>query len=206
MYLEGERETWEGEGATGAAWKCLAKWRGTGPAPTTTPFGHRAACLARVGRGGFSAATAAQALGSSHSDRPPPPRPASCRQGLELEPSLLRDSILRSDPTKAAEGVLRCLWAHTPPIRGAAPNQRGGSWGLDSRPGSPLHASKCLAHLAHRLLLGGWVASRPLCPLCGCPRDKSAPYSLGHSGARGATERAHRKRCSPPHANNNLML
>lgn len=124
MYLEGERETWEGEGATGAAWKCLAKWRGTGPAPTTTPFGHRAACLARVGRGGFSAATAAQALGSSHSDRPPPSRVLSPGSGTRAFPAQRQHPEVRSD-----QGRRRCaqmpVGAHAPHPRGRSKSERG---------------------------------------------------------------------------------
>lgn len=46
----------------------------------------------------------------------------------------------------------------------------------------------------------------PLCPHCGCPGDKSALHSPGYSAGGGATELAHRKRRSPPHANNNLVL
>lgn len=48
----------------------------------------------------------------------------------------------------------------------------------------------------------GWT----LCPHGGCLCDKSAPHSRGYSAAGGATERAYRKRRSPPHANNNLVL
>lgn len=166
----------------------MAKWRGTGPAPTTTPVGHRAACLARVERGG-----PVQLLQPKHwAPATQTPRILSPGSGTRAFPAQRQhpEGPTRPRPQKVCSDAC----GHTrPPSEGL----------LQIREGAPGDSTPGQGRLYTR---PSFLPIRPLCPLCGCPRDKSAPYPLGHSSARGATERAHRKRCSPLHANNNLML
>lgn len=120
MYLEGERETWEREGATGAAWKCLAKWQGPALRPPPLLLATEPRALRGWGVGVLcsycSPSTGLQPLRS----------PASCRQGLELEPSLLRDSILKVRPDQGRRRCARMpVGTHAPHLRDCSNSERG---------------------------------------------------------------------------------
>lgn len=124
----------------------MAKWRG--PARC-----HHLSCCPKsrvaYGDGGWGprAATAARALGSSHSDLRVLSLGSRTRAFLaRKQPS---GGLTRPRPQGQQKERSEAR-GHKPLIRGAAPNHRGGSGS-----GSPQRVSIFLAHPAHRPLPGG---------------------------------------------------